>query len=111
MHLTLLGEAGLRRLAELNHAEASELADLVAAVPGVTVLNDSFFNEFTVRLPKPAAPVVEALAARRILAGVPASRLIPDDPSVANLLLLAATETATEAGMAPLVAGLKEVLR
>ena len=68
-------------------------------MPGVKLLNDSFFNEFTVRLPKPAAPVVEALAARRILAGVPVSRLIPDDPSVDNLLLLAATETATERGM------------
>ncbi len=110
VHLTLLGETGFRRLAELNHAKASQLADLVASVPGVEILNDSFFNEFAVRLPKPAAPVVEALAARRILGGLPVSRLIPDDPSVTGLLLLAATETATEAGMAPLVAGLKEVL-
>ncbi|MFO1159287.1 MAG: aminomethyl-transferring glycine dehydrogenase subunit GcvPA [Reyranellaceae bacterium] len=110
VHLSLLGEAGFRRLAELNHAKACELAERVAALPGVALLNDSFFNEFTVRLPKPAAPVVEALASKRILAGVPVSRLIPNDPSVDNLLLLAATETATEAGMAPLVAGLKEVL-
>ena len=99
VHLTLLGEAGFTRLAELNHAKASKLADRLAALPGVQVLNDSFFNEFTVRLPKPAAPVVEALAAKRILAGVPVSRLLPDDPSVANLLLVAATETATEADM------------
>jgi glycine dehydrogenase subunit 1 len=110
VHLTLLGEAGFRRLAEINHARASELADRVGAIPGVKLLNGSFFNEFTVRLPKPATPVVEALAARRILAGLPVSRLIPDDPSVENLLLLAATETATEAGMAPLIAGLREVL-
>jgi glycine dehydrogenase subunit 1 len=110
VHLTLLGEAGFKRLAEINHAKASELADRVASVPGVKVLNESFFNEFTVRLPKAAAPVVEALAARRILAGVPVSRLIPDDPSVENLLLLAATETATDHGMAELVTGLKEVL-
>jgi glycine dehydrogenase subunit 1 len=110
VHLTLLGEAGLRRLAELNHAKACELVERVSTVPGVSVLNDSFFNEFAVRLPKPAAPVVEALAARRVLGGVPVSRLIPDDPAVENLLLLAATETATEHGMAPLVAGLKEVL-
>ena len=110
VHLTLLGEAGFRRLAELNHAKACELADRLSAVPGVQLVNESFFNEFTVRLPKPAAPVVEALAARRILGGLPVSRLIPDDPSVANLLLLAATETATEHGMGPLVSALKEVL-
>jgi glycine dehydrogenase subunit 1 len=110
VHLTLLGEAGFRRLAELNHAKACELADRLAAVPGVQLVNESFFNEFTVRLPKPAAPVVEALAGRRILGGLPVSRLIPDDPSVANLLLLAATETATEHDVGPLVAALKEVL-
>ncbi len=110
VHLTLLGEAGLTRLAELNHAKASQLADRIAAVPGVKVVNDSFFNEFTVALPKPAAPVVEALAARRILGGMPVSRLLPDDRSAENLLLLAATETATDEGMAALVAGLKEVL-
>jgi glycine dehydrogenase subunit 1 len=105
-----LGEAGLTRLAQLNHAKASQLVDKVAALPGVKVLNDSFFNEFTVSLPKPAAPVVEALAAKRILGGVPVSRLLPGDKSVENLLLLAATETATDEGMASLVAGLKEVL-
>jgi len=110
VHLTLLGEIGLTRLAELNHAKASQLADKVAALPGVKVVNDSFFNEFTVALPKPATPVVEALAAKRILGGVPVSRLLPGDKSVENLLLLAATETATDEGMASLVAGLKEVL-
>ena len=110
VHLTLLGEAGFRRLAEINHTKASELADRLGTLPGVKVLNDSFFNEFTVHLPKPAAPVVESLAAKRILAGVPVSRLIPGDKSVENLLLVAATETATEDGMAPLIAGLKEVL-
>jgi glycine dehydrogenase subunit 1 len=110
VHLSLLGEAGFKRLAGLNHAKACELADRVAGLPGVKVLNDSFFNEFTVALPTPAAPVVEALAARRILGGLPVSRLIPDDPSVENLLLLAATETATEAGMDPVIAGLKEIL-
>jgi glycine dehydrogenase subunit 1 len=41
---------------------------------------------------------------------VPVSRLIPDDKSVENLLLLAATETATDGGMDAFVAGLKEAL-
>src|ERR1700729_3474598 len=50
VHLTLLGEAGFTRLAEINHAKASELADRLSAVPGVKLLNASFFNEFTLRL-------------------------------------------------------------
>ncbi|MCW5745930.1 MAG: aminomethyl-transferring glycine dehydrogenase subunit GcvPA [Alphaproteobacteria bacterium] len=104
IHLTLLGEAGFTRLAQLNHAAAVRTAERLAAVPGVNVLNDAFFNEFTVKLPKPAAPVVEALAARRVLAGVPVSRLLPDDPSVADLLLVAATETVTEADIEALAA-------
>ena len=51
IHMTLLGEAGLRRLARINHANAVKLADMLAKVPGVTVLNDTFFNEFTIRVP------------------------------------------------------------
>ena len=62
------------------------------------------------RLPKPAAAVVDALAERGILGGVPASRLCPNDPALANLLLLAATETTTDADMDSLIAALKEVL-
>jgi glycine dehydrogenase subunit 1 len=110
VHLSLLGEAGFRRLAELNHAAACQLADRLAALPGVSLLTDAFFNEFTVRLPRPAAPVVEALAERHILGGLPVSRLLPGEPAVENLLLLAATETATEQDMERLVANLKEML-
>ena len=62
-HMTLLGETGFARLAEANHARACQLAEALAKVPGVEVLNERFFNEFTVRLPKPAAAIVEALAA------------------------------------------------
>ena len=110
IHLTLLGEAGLRRLAELNHAAASNLADRLTGISGVKLLNETFFNEFTLALPKPAAPVVEAMARRRVLGGVPVSRLIPNDPKAANLLLVAATETVTEADMAALETALKESL-
>ncbi|HJQ59067.1 MAG TPA: aminomethyl-transferring glycine dehydrogenase subunit GcvPA [Vineibacter sp.] len=110
IHLTLLGEAGFTKLARLNHATAVRAAERLAAIPGVKLLNEAFFNEFTLRLPRPAAPVVEALAARRILAGVPVSRLLPDDPSVADLLLVTATETVTDADIAALAAGLQEVL-
>jgi len=110
-HLTLLGEKGLRQLASLNHARACEAADRLAAIPGVSLVNGSFFNEFTLKLPKPAAPVVEALAKRRILGGVPVSRLYPDEPGLANLLLVAATETVSDEDIAAYEVALKEVLK
>jgi glycine dehydrogenase subunit 1 len=106
IHMTLLGEEGLSRLARLNHARASALADRLSALKGVELVTPAFFNEFTVKLPRPAAAVVDALAAKGILAGVPASRLGGAD----DLLIVAATETATDEDMAALEAGLKEVL-
>jgi glycine dehydrogenase subunit 1 len=110
IHMTLLGETGLRRLAALNHANAVKLAESLSEVPGVNVLNDSFFNEFTVRLPRAAAPVVEDLAKRGVLAGVPVSRLEPERPELANLMVVASTEINTDADRAAYVAALKEVL-
>ncbi|MEQ9328273.1 MAG: aminomethyl-transferring glycine dehydrogenase subunit GcvPA [Rhodospirillales bacterium] len=109
IHVALLGEAGLDRLAHLNHAAAVTLAEKLEAVEGVSVVTDAFFNEFTIRLPKPAAGVVEALAAKNILGGVPASRMLPH-AGLEDCLILAATETATDDDMDRLVAGLKEAL-
>jgi glycine dehydrogenase subunit 1 len=111
IHLSLLGETGLTRLARLNHASAVATAERLAAIPGVQLINASFFNEFALRLPKPAAPVAEALAADGILAGVPVSRFYPDRADLADLLLVAATETVTVDDIDRLEAGLGEALR
>jgi glycine dehydrogenase subunit 1 len=110
IHLSLLGEDGLRRLARLNHATALRLAETLAGVPGVEVADVSFFNEFTVRLPGPAAEAVDAMAAKGVLGGVPVSRFYPDDNALASLLLVAATETARTADMDAFAAVLGEVL-
>ena len=109
IHMTLLGETGLKRLARVNHANAIKLADQIAGVKGVEVLNKTFFNEFTVKLAKPAAEMVERLAEKGILAGVPVSRLLPN-AGLDNLLLVASTEVNTDDDRAALVAALKEVL-
>ena len=92
MHLSLLGEDGLRKLAELNHGLAARFAEMLGEVPGCRVVNDSFFNEFTVELPLPAADLVEKMASVPMLAGVAASRLYPERPELENLLLVAVTE-------------------
>jgi glycine dehydrogenase subunit 1 len=109
IHMTLLGEAGLSRLARINHANAVKLADQLASVKGVEVLNKTFFNEFTVKLAKPAAEVVERLVEKGVLAGVPVSRLLPG-AGLDNLLLVASTEVNTDDDRAAFVAALKEVL-
>ncbi|MGF1463496.1 MAG: aminomethyl-transferring glycine dehydrogenase subunit GcvPA [Maricaulaceae bacterium] len=108
-HMTLLGEAGLERLARLNHEAACELADRLESVDGLEILTPRFFNEFAVRLNKPAKEVVNALAGRRILGGVPFARLNPA-AGMDDVVLLAATETNTRADMAALELALREIL-
>jgi glycine dehydrogenase subunit 1 len=107
IHLSLLGEEGYRRLAALNHAKTVQLADRLAG-DGIDVLNESFFNEFTVRLGGPAAPAVDALVEKGILAGVPLSRLLPGADDAGDLLLVAVTETTGEDDMERLCSALKE---
>jgi glycine dehydrogenase subunit 1 len=110
IHMTLLGEKGLTRLAQLNHEAAVKLADRLAGVPGVSVLNDAFFNEFTIRVPRDASAVVEALAVKGVLGGVPVSRLEPDR-GLDDLIVVAATEVNTDDDRAAFAAALAETLR
>jgi len=110
IHMSLLGEDGYRGLAELNHARAVQLAEKLEKIPGIKLVTNHFFNEFTIALPKPAAGVVDALAAKKILAGVPVSRFYPDKPDLANLLVLAVTEMTSESDMDALVEGFVGVL-
>jgi glycine dehydrogenase subunit 1 len=109
IHLTLLGEAGLTRLARVNHANAVLLAQMLAEVPKVEVLNETFFNEFTLRVEGDAAALVENMAARGVLAGVPVSRLLPR-AGLDDLLIVASTEVNTDEDRDAFVAALKESL-
>jgi glycine dehydrogenase subunit 1 len=106
IHLSLLGERGLRDLAAINHAKARQLRDALAAVPGVEILTPRFFNEFAVRVPGGAAQAVEALLGDGIVAGVPFSRLDPK-AGLDDVLLVAATETTTDADIAAFAQTLK----
>ena len=110
IHLSLLGEDGFRRLAALNHDRAVLAADRLSKVKGVELVTPTFFNEFTLKLSKPAAAVVDTLAGQGIIAGVPVSRLKPNDPAAANLLLVAVTETVTPSDIDALAGALAKVL-
>lgn len=108
IHMTLLGAMGFAKLARLNHERACDLADRLDAIDGVEVLNTAYFNEFTMRLPKPAAEVVDQLAEMGVIAGVPASRLYPGE--FEDLLIVAATETNTDADFGAFEKALRGVL-
>jgi glycine dehydrogenase subunit 1 len=110
VHMTLLGETGLRRLAELNHARAVQAAERLSRVPGVELVSETFFNEFTLRLPQEARPVVRTLAERGILGGVSLGRLYPDEEALANGLVVAVTEICTDEDVEALSRALEEIL-
>jgi len=107
--MTLLGEKGLTTLAQLNHETACDLADRLSGVDGAELLTDTFFNEFALRLNRPAADVVDALVDRGVLGGVPASRLYPGE-GLDDVLIVAATETNTPEDLAAFETALREVL-
>jgi glycine dehydrogenase subunit 1 len=110
VHMTLLGEAGLKRLARLNHASAVALADRLAKVQGVEIVTPHFFNEFTIRTPKPGADVIDALVDEGVIGGVPASRLWPGEDALDKLILVAATEVNTAEDRDAYAAALTKVL-
>jgi glycine dehydrogenase subunit 1 len=110
IHMTLLGEAGLKKLARVNHANAVKLAEALSRVPGVEVVTPHFFNEFTIRTPKPGAEVIDSLVDAGVIGGVPASRLFPDSPDLDRLIIAAATELTTPADREAYASALAKVL-
>jgi glycine dehydrogenase subunit 1 len=109
IHMSLLGEKGLRQLALVNHQKAVALRDALAAVPGVEILTPRFFNEFAIKISGDAAEVVETLASNGIIAGVPFSRLDPT-AGLDDVLLVCATETTPDIDIAFFSKALTKVL-
>ncbi len=110
VHMTLLGERGLRDLAALNHARAVSAAERLSRVPGVRLVNQSFFNEFALELDRPSRDVVRTLADKGVLAGVSLGRLYPGEAGLEKGLLVAVTETVTPEDIEALATALEEEL-
>jgi glycine dehydrogenase subunit 1 len=92
--LAALGPHGLRDVAALGAAKAAELEAALAAVGIARVHEGAYLNEFAIRVPG-AAAVHRALLDRGILAGLVVADAVPDEPSVADALLVCATELTT----------------
>jgi glycine dehydrogenase subunit 1 len=110
IHMTLLGGAGLSRMARLSHARAQQAAARLAMVPGLSLLNGAYVNEFTVVLPRDAREAVRQMADRFVLGGVSLGRLYPDAPELANGLLVCTSELTTTEDIEALGDALEGVL-
>ena len=86
------------------------LAERLECITGVRLINRAFFNEFALRLPRPVAVVIETLAKKGVLAGIPVSRFYPHRPELEDVLVVAATEMATPEDMDRFEAELREAL-
>jgi glycine dehydrogenase subunit 1 len=111
IHLTLLGEKGLTGLASANHARAVQAAERLSAIPGVRLVTDSFFNEFTLELPVEARPAVHAMVEKGVLGGVSLGRLYPGIDALKNGLVVAVTEVVGDEDIDALEGALKEVCK
>lgn len=109
-HMTLLGDRGLTRLAQLNHQKACELVDELSRIDGVEVITPRYFNEFAFRVPTEAVRVIEQLSEMGILGGVPASRMVRG-AEFSNVIISAVTECTTSGDIEEFVSGLERVLR
>lgn len=95
LYMALMGPEGLRRVAGHCHARTRELVQRLTAIDGVERVHAGpYFHEALLRLPRPAAAVVEALAAQRLLPGVAISQFWPERECE---LLVCATEKRSEA--------------
>jgi len=83
IHLSLLGEEGFKNLARTNHNNACKLADRLAQIKGVKILNDNFFNEFLMEINGDAEQIINNLVEHKIIGGLAIEN---------NKILVAATE-------------------
>jgi len=101
IHAFLLGEIGFKNLALLNHQKACKLSDILSKIAGIEVLNDSFFNEFTIKLPKDVKEISKKLLEINIISGLALDN---------NLMIMAVTELTSDKDMKILAENLKEIL-
>jgi glycine dehydrogenase subunit 1 len=96
IYLATIGPHGLRDVAALGAARASELETALAAVGAPRIHPGAYLNEFAVRVPD-ARTAHRRLLDRGVLAGLVLADVEPDDPSLAEGLLVCATEVTTAA--------------
>ncbi|MDH4259489.1 MAG: aminomethyl-transferring glycine dehydrogenase subunit GcvPA [Gammaproteobacteria bacterium] len=108
IHLALLGPVGLERVASACVARTRELVSALCGIPGVrAAFAGPRFHEAVLLLDRPAAPLLESLAAEGIIGGYDLSRNFPE---LGPALLICATETRTTEDIATYARALDRLL-
>ncbi len=110
VYLGLLGQEGLREVAELNYHKAHYAAQRLAGLEGYELAFPEvpFFNEFTLKTPLPVAEINRRLLDYGILGGYDLSQ---DFPSLDRHMLIAVTEMNTKDEIDLLAAALDAIAR
>ncbi|MDD5240592.1 MAG: aminomethyl-transferring glycine dehydrogenase subunit GcvPA [Sulfuricella sp.] len=108
IHLSLLGQSGLERVASACHANASLLVEQACLIAGVErIFSEPFFHEAVLTFDMPVADVLRAMEAQGILGGLD---LTPYYPELGNALLVCATETKTAEDIRKFTENLERIL-
>ncbi|MBT8088721.1 MAG: aminomethyl-transferring glycine dehydrogenase subunit GcvPA [Gammaproteobacteria bacterium] len=106
IYMSLLGLDGIAAVARSSHASTTRLVDGLCGINGVQRLYEGpYFHEAALKLDRPVAPLLAALAERDILGGFDLTGFAGTDA-----LLVCATETKSAADIDAYVSALAEVM-
>ena len=106
IHMSLLGIDGLANVARRSHANTARLVDGLCEIDGIERLYAGpFFHEVALKVDRPVAPVLDAVAGHNIIGGYDLTEYAGTDA-----LLVCATETKTEADVDACVAAFREAM-
>jgi glycine dehydrogenase subunit 1 len=109
IHMSLLGSAGLEKVAAASQTQTSALVAALTGIKGVKLaFGGPRFHEAVLQLDRNPAEVLEALTQRGIVGGYDLSRQYPE---LGNALLVCATETRTDADIAAYAAAMTQVMK
>ncbi|MGH8442236.1 MAG: aminomethyl-transferring glycine dehydrogenase subunit GcvPA [Nevskiaceae bacterium] len=97
IYMSIVGPLGLALVASKSMANLKSLRDKLAAVGVNAVFDNAHFHECVVKLDRPVAPVLAALAQQGIHGGYDLSQHYPE---LDHALLVCTTETKTDADLA-----------
>ncbi len=94
IYMSLLGNTGLRSVANKCHENIIALLERATKIEGVSRrFTAPVFHEVVLKLPRAPAEVLESMSKSKILGGFDLS--LSDDPALSDCLLVNATETKT----------------